>query len=180
MVLMSPTIARGSPPLARGKVYIKRFTFLAIGITPACAGKRDGQGKHRRRRWDHPRLRGEKASAKRTFGFCFGSPPLARGKVSRTDRRIRWIRITPACAGKSFAPCTFIRAHKDHPRLRGEKILRPTLSTMRKGSPPLARGKVQIFKNEQFGEGITPACAGKRLKGSLNIGFLRRSRSIFI
>ena len=50
----------GSPPLARGKVFYRRNISMELGITPACAGKRDGSADNRRRCKDHPRLRGEK------------------------------------------------------------------------------------------------------------------------
>ena len=36
--------------------------------------------------------------------------------------------------------------------------------TEKKGSPPRVRGKVEDVTNGKFQSGITPACAGKRLK----------------
>ena len=33
------------------------------------------------------------------------------------------MRITPACAGKSFLTSSIIISAKDHPRVRGEKLI---------------------------------------------------------
>ena len=76
-------------------------------------------------------------------------------------------RITPACAGKSS---TFLRAHpcrRDHPRVCGEKVSSALCSTSVSGSPPRVRGKACWAKYDPESEGITPACAGKRLKKAL-------------
>ena len=70
----------GSPPLARGKAHLPGHADGLFRITPACAGKRgppDGSGGGRR---DHPRLRGEKFERNAMRRGYVGSPPLARGK----------------------------------------------------------------------------------------------------
>ena len=54
------TGCEGSPPLTRGKVLFDAFCHCGGGITPAYAGKSIPGVLLRRRRWDHPRLRGEK------------------------------------------------------------------------------------------------------------------------
>ena len=50
---------------------------------------------------------------------------------------------------------------RDHPRMRGEKLM--LLYNMRrvKGSPPHARGKAICNAQSCGKKGITPACAGK-------------------
>ena len=70
--------------------------------------------------------------------------------------------ITPACAGKSKTAMQGLAAHKDHPRMRGEKS--PQVYPIRRpqGSPPHARGKALLRQRYQAERGITPACAGKR------------------
>ena len=179
----------GSPPLARGKVYIQSSSGWCT--------------------WDHPRLRGEKFLKKMMICMHIGSPPLARGKAGLDFLVIHGIRITPACAGKSsgypfwysvrgdhprlrgekLIPCSFTsrwpgitpacagkssrkaRATPgkwDHPRLRGEKWLCPGPSLRKAGSPPLARGKGYTPLSVRQEVGITPACAGKSasLRGS--------------
>ncbi len=53
--------------------------------------------------------------------------------------------------------------HTDHPRLRGENKLCPVKVILRKGSPPLARGKLPDLPLSYRLYRITPACAGKTL-----------------
>lgn len=74
--------------------------------------------------------------------------------------------ITPACAGKSQPYCNWKANAQDHPRVCGEKtaLLRPPQTTT--GSPPRMRGKVAVGAKKITWLGITPACAGKRLKRS--------------
>ena len=50
----------GSPPHVRGKACRPSGGHLAIGITPACAGKRGGMYPSGGRPQDHPRMCGEK------------------------------------------------------------------------------------------------------------------------
>ena len=49
---------------------------------------------------------------------------------------------------------------KDHPRLRGEQLVKKLKIKPLAGSPPLARGTVHIFLFRLLQMGITPACAG--------------------
>ena len=72
-----------------------------------------------------------------------GSPPRVRGKAGHTARLPCTIRITPACAGKSFALLVGVVSSKDHPRVCGEKDVLPS--------------------DQHLDGGITPACAGKRV-----------------
>ena len=115
---------------------------------------------------DHPRMRGEKWGDVWIVGTARGSPPHARGKVVIYASRIVATRITPACAGKSFSSFGRTSLIRDHPRMRGEKSpVRKERAPVR-GSPPHARGKVQRRGQAAASAGITPACAGKRLKKS--------------
>ena len=50
----------GSPPRVRGKGLARKDRRLGIGITPACAGKRQSCCALRRAMRDHPRVCGEK------------------------------------------------------------------------------------------------------------------------
>ena len=52
-------------------------------ITPACAGKRSWARRGTGTRWDHPRVRGEKAGSTKYPRTVEGSPTRARGKESR-------------------------------------------------------------------------------------------------
>ena len=73
-------------------------------------------------------------------------------------------RITPACAGKSVDYMCVVRFQRDHPRMCGEKCMFPVLLAQFEGSPPHVRGKVdEVLPGDTF-SGITPACAGKRIR----------------
>ena len=53
---------------------------------------------------------------------------------------------------------------EDHPRVCGEKMDASALAAWIAGSPPRVRGKAGERTNHLADFGITPACAGKRLK----------------
>ena len=91
-----------------------------------------------------------------------GSPPHVRGKETQRERNGACFRITPACAGKSFAQISGGFFYKDHPRMCGEKWISTKGSTMMRGSPPHVRGKEPVVYRLHRDGGITPACAGKR------------------
>ena len=70
----------GSPPRVRGKAAAARAGLVAVGITPACAGK---------------------SVFRRSFtSDSGGSPPRVRGKVRPHEKQRDRYGITPACAGK--------------------------------------------------------------------------------
>ena len=94
-----------------------------------------------------------------------GSPPLTRGKVIYPACIVDSARITPAYAGKRISYSLPPTSRRDHPRLRGEKRCNINLIFVPRGSPPLTRGKGKNtpFRNVRIR--ITPAYAGKRIKG---------------
>ena len=71
----------GSPPHVRGKVYYNSVGKINLGITPACAGKRNYPYVYRLCRWDHPRMCGEKSVKISPPWNIMGSPPHVRGKA---------------------------------------------------------------------------------------------------
>ena len=73
--------AMGSPPQVRGKLRTGDYSYVAVRITPAGAGKTrtlTGSGIIRQ---DHPRRCGENWGFGFRFGRCLGSPPQVRGKL---------------------------------------------------------------------------------------------------
>ena len=84
----------------RGKAELRQLALLDVGITPACAGKRDSKGKKRQTTGDHPRVCGEKRAAQHYRARNVGSPPRVRGKDGIDGWILKGDRITPACAGK--------------------------------------------------------------------------------
>ena len=116
-----------------------------------------------------------------------GSPPHTRGKAPLRITLKANLRITPAYAGKSafsFARQSFSRDHPrirgekllplqdllhevDHPRIRGEKRVITWLKSCLPGSPPHTRGKVLAKTDAPACLRITPAYAGKRRRTML-------------
>ena len=129
-------------PRVRGKAKAVRLVGHDVGITPACAGKRDTFTRRRRSRKDHPRVCGEKLHLTVHACIHFG--------------------ITPACAGKRAVLSCPGLSHPDHPRVCGEKTAPDCRMLNMSGSPPRVRGKGFLFRRLLWSMGITPACAGKR------------------
>ena len=152
----------------RGKALGRQSACRSRGITPAYAGKRHRTDVQGVRRWDHPRLCGEKRGSKPPKPCIRGSPPPMRGKDKMTYAEINALRITPAYAGKRFVVWVIRLSGRDHPRLCGEKTSTTTGWAGIAGSPPPMRGKGFQFNFEQSEHRITPAYAGKRSNGRQN------------
>ena len=130
----------GSPPRARGAEVTRAPPSGSHGITPACAGSRCRPSTATRRRWDHPRVRGEQGEARVVDLREQGSPPRARGAGYLTACRRAFGGITPACAG-SRPPGRWLSGPPgDHPRVRGEQEAADRDIDSPEGSPPRARG----------------------------------------
>ena len=109
---------------------------------------------------------GEKAYTGPARCKAAGSPPRMRGKVQPVQLVHDALGITPAYAGKSAISAERARRNKDHPRMCGEKYCWTLIACLNWGSPPHVRGKVLATQPQYLILGITPACAGKRLKRS--------------
>ena len=165
-----PTAPPGSPPRVRGKVFNKLANGEPARITPACAGKSRTAGRGRRHYRDHPRVCGEKSIPGHPHTSRMGSPPRVRGKGVKDLLTWLCIGITPACAGKRLGAGPLLYRCWDHPRVCGEKVRRDAPAGGALGSPPRVRGKEPQEGIQCAAHGITPACAGKRLKRSHRIG----------
>ena len=111
---------------------------------------------------DHPRVCGEKPSTILAQKSHMGSPPRVRGEVQLLHDRVKQLRITPACAGRSNIISIDMSMNWDHPRVRGEKQTHIFSRIRSQGSPPRARGEVARPVTPLKNRGITPACAGRR------------------
>ena len=154
---------QGSPPRVRGTVSYRCFISYVYRITPACAGNRSIKITFRDNAMDHPRVCGEQPLGGVPQGCLQGSPPRVRGTACILRRWCRIDRITPACAGNSFAARSSARASKDHPRVCGEQPRAAAAETVLSGSPPRVRGTGIGGGREHGSHGITPACAGNSL-----------------
>ena len=162
LYIRANTARPGSPPLARGTVKQRVFFLGHLRITPACAGNRRTPPDLLPWEWDHPRLRGEQLHYLCKCYCGSGSPPLARGTEVQRNKILRQRRITPACAGNRYYQFVLLFLRQDHPRLRGEQVVRLYLAPFPSGSPPLARGTAIAAAVTAKRGGITPACAGNR------------------
>ena len=97
-------LREGSPPRVRGKHIIAAKGTQKERITPACAGKTAEASLVDHIVWDHPRVCGENRARGCLKRFGKGSPPRVRGKRQCCRRKPLLRGITPACAGKTYAP----------------------------------------------------------------------------
>ena len=181
---------RGSPPRMRGRAVNLCHFGQQHRITPAYAGKSPTSASSENAQWDHPRVCGEEQRYTKAQADAKGSPPRMRGRAGFPSGSMVSRRITPAYAGKSVMSRSKSIPPWDHPRVCGEKQqsmnyvkhsqgspprvrgkgFHPLLLSALSGSPPRVRGKVPCCTSDTEITGITPACAGKRLKRSHRIG----------
>ena len=137
--------------------------YQDFGITPACAGKTCYNIASSNFCWDHPRVCGKNWTFVSQTALSPGSPPRVREKLNFCTASSLFIRITPACAGKTF-PLSQYRIHdQDHPRVCGKNWSAPTQQMVGWGSPPRVREKHRGRLRHPYCCGITPACAGKTI-----------------
>ncbi len=150
----------GSPPLARGPRRRTREVGRRRRFTPARAGTTSGAGGSRCKPSVHPRSRGDHATSIRCQPARPGSPPLARGpqEVGRVLAPVR--RFTPARAGTTSRRSCGSAPRPVHPRSRGDHGSNSTPAHGTRGSPPLARGPLDLDHAAGFVGRFTPARAG--------------------
>ena len=153
----------GSPPRGRGKVVAFILAYVAVGITPAWAGKSLQRSQTMKIFRDHPRVGGEKSFIHSWLSVGTGSPPRGRGKAQMDLSNLEQLRITPAWAGKSIVYDLPIKQEEDHPRVGGEKQDVLHCDGVAQGSPPRGRGKACWIAPSVLYPRITPAWAGKSL-----------------
>ena len=135
----------GSPPRVRGKGCYMQELSGETGITPAYAGKSQPWRSYSQRRWDHPRVCGEKRPAVDGKRPLRGSPPHVRGKVKDPVPVSALVGITPACAGKRSAQAGAPAGRRDHPRVCGEKFNSGSM-LKQMGDHPRVCGEKQCFE----------------------------------
>ena len=157
----------GSPPRVRGTGDQRRHGKRGRRITPACAGNSAAGSLPQGLPVDHPRVCGEQSRAPPPVSAFVGSPPRVRGTVFITSFSSLQAGITPACAGNRSIRATSAMMKKDHPRVCGEQNDNPHIRHVVIGSPPRVRGTAGLCDCVAQAWGITPACAGNRLRPSI-------------
>ena len=94
----------GSPLRVQGKVWLQINISGKLRITPACAGKSYERMCVKRADQDHPCVCREKDLTAADGSKGIGSPLRVQGKVCAILYICAYLRITPACAGKSLLP----------------------------------------------------------------------------
>ena len=90
-----------------------------------------------------------------------GSPPHVRERPVVVITSSKFIRITPACAGKTGAIERKGTNIQDHPRMCGKDPHDPIPECRHSGSPPHVRERPAAQSHSAENQRITPACAGK-------------------
>ena len=176
----------GSSPHARGAHPARHEPRARRGIIPACAGSTRCRSTPPSACWDHPRMRGEHSmhqdwilprwgSSPHTRGARQsarhgvaprGSSPHARGALIRRVSIMSAAGIIPACAGSTSTCIRESATAGDHPRMRGEHVLRGTMQADDMGSSPHARGAREAPDACLTLGGIIPACAGSTVSNT--------------
>ena len=150
----------GSPPRARGRPRHSLSPPGCPGLTPACAGTTAAAPASRHSARAHPRVRGDDVVIAPVPADVPGSPPRARGRLRRRDRRVRRRGLTPACAGTTQPVRHVEIVNGAHPRVRGDDLTPVQKLADDGGSPPRARGRRAEAARRGLPRGLTPACAG--------------------
>ena len=111
---------RGTPPRARGSLWLRPGLDLADRNTPACAGITGCVAVSAAGGEEHPRVRGDHRTVGSAGAAIHGTPPRARGSPLRHPSPPRWGRNTPACAGITQPSAPASGESREHPRVRGD------------------------------------------------------------
>ena len=150
----------GSSPHARGTRQGVPPLSEALRVIPACAGNAGTSPASTARHSVHPRMRGERETGTDRLGRVYGSSPHARGTPHRSTRTPCAGRFIPACAGNACGHPAAGSRIPVHPRMRGERHLRPSHLLQGAGSSPHARGTRFRYFRARIIRRFIPACAG--------------------
>ena len=154
---------KGPSPRARGALRLGRVNVGVERTIPACAGSTSGDRVRSPGCRDHPRVRGEHGLLERLGQGCQGPSPRARGARAPGVGVDLVAGTIPACAGSTWRPrCARCRP-RDHPRVRGEHVLRESRIEGGAGPSPRARGARRGHEQAGAGDRTIPACAGSTL-----------------
>ena len=76
------------------------------------------------------------------ISFYVVNPPRVREKRADNGGAVRLVRITPACAGKTYTLILEKYHHQDHPRVCGKNTILCSSLSWITGSPPRVREKL--------------------------------------
>ena len=108
----------------------------------------------------HPRVCGERVVVVAHLGNLLGSSPRMRGTPRPPSDPRGSVRFIPAYAGNATAPMTGKPAKSVHPRVCGERRVRPFPHILRDGSSPRMRGTPASCRRKSASKRFIPAYAG--------------------
>ena len=120
-------VRTGSPPLTRGLRFFLPCAIYQLRITPAHAGTTLSVVGQNRAFEDHPRSRGDYYAGLPEDTVEGGSPPLTRGLLQVSAAVTHSPGITPAHAGTTCSSNSDSSFCWDHPRSRGDYLVKSAL-----------------------------------------------------
>ena len=154
--------AQELPPHARRRGVKGKGGHTRLGITSACAEKRQEVERFLADPGNYLRMRGEEHSRTSAKKPTTELPPHARRRGRPGHAARVFIGITSACAEKSQIQHRIRRHSRNYLRMRGEEApLIRSLATAWE-LPPHARRRAGSIRPAISCQGITSACAEKR------------------
>ena len=160
----------GSSPRVRGTRFAADARLDDLRFIPACAGNASCRPRTRRRPAVHPRVCGERRNMLDALCAGDGSSPRVRGTPSQKRGRTLPCRFIPACAGNACRWPPAARSSPVHPRVCGERPLRPVRGSTISGSSPRVRGTLEQRHGVRPELRFIPACAGNAPPSSPSAG----------
>ena len=151
----------GSSPRVRGEPLPRQGRGPALRIIPACAGRTHGHTLPEEQPSDHPRVCVANGYDAYPGIEVDGSSPRVRGERKSGLVGISFLRIIPACAGRTSPTTSTAKAAADHPRVCGANPERGRRRQQGDGSSPRVRGKRPTTTRKELRVRIIPACAGQ-------------------
>ena len=131
----------GSSPRVRGKLAQAIYQAAPVRLIPACAGKTVPIQSPSLSLPAHPRVCGENSKMRTRKKLALGSSPRVRGKLVDFTPVSGWVRLIPACAGKTHGSSFNRLSPRAHPRVCGENVFLYGFRGGADGSSPRVRGK---------------------------------------
>ena len=150
----------GSSPHTRGARGGVLVDVAGPGIIPAYAGSTRKSRRPCDPPEDHPRIRGEHIIGSIGMVIGWGSSPHTRGAPGHHVHQDYPDRIIPAYAGSTSASKPWAPPPTDHPRIRGEHVIKIGADLSAQGSSPHTRGAPILPVAGDGGVRIIPAYAG--------------------
>ena len=155
----------GSPPCARGGLFLGPLEGAFPRFTPVCTGRTVPRTGSLPQPSVHPRVHGDDQRCDECRADVAGSPPCARGRRKLGLNGRIAVRFTPVCTGKTDRQGSQSPPIAVHPRVHGEDGSNSAPARPNSGSPPCARGRRRRRRVPQLLQRFTPVCTGKTLSG---------------